>query len=450
MGFNRFTLNIIVRSLLITGNAILIAILLQNQNWIFTFIFFCFVLILQVYLFIRYTGRVNRDLANFLIHLREQDTTMEFTSNSLDKTFKGLSGEFKRINKEFQKVKSAQIQKQHLLNLLLDRVGTGILIVNKNSEIELLNKAVVNIFDIEPENTNIWQIIESYITEINNLKAGDQKIETIHVNNFNRKILISLSEVHENNEILKIFSFHDIDREMTDYELQSWNGLIKVVSHEIMNTITPMLTVVDTIKDCHTINRLEKETHQLTKKDINDTLRSIELLENRLNSLKNFISRFRLFSDIPSPEFKDFELNSFLKSYIDLYKSNHPAVQFNFKTETDKLIITADSNLLGLVLNNLIKNAAESLTNNSNPKIELKTGIKKENVFIDIIDNGHGIDPGLIRKVFMPFFTTKKEGSGVGLSLSLQIMYLHQGNIELKSDKTGTSVRLIFIKKTSS
>jgi len=107
MGFNRFTLNIIVRSLLITGNAILIAILLQNQNWIFTFIFFCFVLILQVYLFIRYTGRVNRDLANFLIHLREQDTTMEFTSNSLDKTFKGLSGEFKRINKEFQKVKSA-------------------------------------------------------------------------------------------------------------------------------------------------------------------------------------------------------------------------------------------------------------------------------------------------------------------------------------------------------
>jgi len=393
MGFNRFTLNIIVRSLLITGNAILIAILLQNQNWIFTFIFFCFVLILQVYLFIRYTGRVNRDLASFLIHLREQDTTMEFTSNSLDKTFKGLSGEFKRINKEFQKVKSAQIQKQHLLNLLLDRVGTGILIVNKNSEIELLNKAVVNIFDIEPENTNIWQIIESYITEINNLKAGDQKIETIHVNNFNRKILISLSEVHENNEILKIFSFHDIDREMTDYELQSWNGLIKVVSHEIMNTITPMLTVVDTIKDCHTINRLEKETHQLTKKDINDTLRSIELLENRLNSLKNFISRFRLFSDIPSPEFKDFELNSYLKYCIELYKRNNPSIQFNFKTEADKIALNADSDLLELVLNNLIKNAAESLTNSSNPKIEFKTGKNKENIFIEISDNGTGIEP---------------------------------------------------------
>jgi nitrogen fixation/metabolism regulation signal transduction histidine kinase len=450
MGFNRFALNIVIRSLLITGNAILIALLLQNRNWIFTFIFFCFVLIIQVYLFIRYTGRVNRDLANFLIHIKEQDTTMKFASNSLDKTFKGLSREFQRINKEFQKVKSEQIQKQHLLNLLLDRVGTGILIVNNNFETELLNKAFIRIFDIDSEYKNIWQKIEFYLPDIKKLRAGEQKIETIHVNKLNRKILISLSEVHENSGILKIFSFHDIDREITDYELQSWNGLIKVVSHEIMNTITPMSTVVETIKDCHTINNIEKETHQLTKKDIYDTLKSINLLENRLNSLKNFISRFRLFSDIPSPDLKMFELNGYLKMYIDLYRKNNPSIQFSFKTETEKIIIHADSDLLGLVLNNLIKNATESLTNNPNPRIEFKTGKNNETVYIDISDNGNGIEPGLIKKVFMPFFTTKKDGSGIGLSISRQIMFLHHGTIELKSDEAGTSVRLLFIQKTSS
>ncbi|OFX20121.1 MAG: hypothetical protein A2041_02430 [Bacteroidetes bacterium GWA2_31_9b] len=447
MGFNRFILNIIVRCLLIALNAIMAALLFANPEWVFTFMFLCGFFVLQVYLLIRYSSKINRDLANFLIHIKEQDTTMKFTSDSLDKTFKGLSREFQKINNEFQKVKSEQIQKQHLLNLLLDRVGTGILIVNNRSKIEILNKAVYKIFDIELENKNIWHFIESYVPEIKNLKAGEQKIETIHLNNISRKILISLSEIRENNEILKVFSFHDIDREITDYELQSWNGLIKVLSHEIMNTLTPISTVVETIKDCIILNGIEKEINQLNKKDISDTVRGVQLLENRLISLKNFIVRFRMFSDIPTPEFKELDLNHFLKSSIDLYKNNYPSIQFIFESGKEKLNISVDLDLLGLVLNNLVKNAVEAMIYIKNPKITLKTGKIKDKICIDIIDNGQGIESSIIKKVFLPFFTTKKEGSGIGLSLSRQIMFMHNGNIELISNSSGTMVRLVFTNK---
>ena len=151
-----------------------------------------------------------------------------------------------------------------------------------------------------------------------------------------------------------------------------------------------------------------------------------------------------MFSDIPTPEFKEFDLNLFLKSAIDLYNNNYPTVQFTLESEIDALPISADKDLLGLVLNNLIKNASEALILVKYPRIELKTGKNKDKIFIDIIDNGIGIESSLIKKVFLPFFTTKKDGSGIGLSLSRQIMFMHHGNIEINSDNNRTIVRLVF------
>lgn len=444
MGFNRFVFQIIIRTILIAVNAIIIALLMAKPDWFFTFIFSCFFFIIQVVLFIRYTTKVNRELANFLIHIKEQDTTLAFSSFELDKSFKGLSNQFERINKQLQKLKAEQIQKQSLLNLLLDRVGTAIIVINSQSEVKLYNKSLLTIFDIELNSTTKWETICSFVKNINELNPGEQKVETIHVNNLVRKILVSVSEIKENNETLKVFSFHDIDREITDYELQSWNGLIKVLSHEIMNTITPMSTAVETIKDCITINGAEKNTEQLTSKDLSDTFKGIKLIENRFISLKNLITRFRIFSDIPTPDFRELELNDFLKSSIELYKNNYPAIHLEFVSDIDNIIIQADIDLLKLVLSNLFKNAAEALIDSKNPKIEIKTDKIKDKVYVDISDNGTGIEPTVIKKVFLPFFTTKKEGSGIGLSLSRQIMHMHHGNIEVVSDEKGTKVSLVF------
>lgn len=439
MGFNRYILNIIIRSILLAGTALLIVLFAVKLSWLFTFIFFCLLFILQILLLIRYVGKVNRDLANFLIHLKEQNTSLNFSSNNLNKLFGGLIQEFEKINEEFKKVENEKIKKQHLLNLLLDRVGTGILILTKHNEIKLYNKAFLKLLGIE--STIISEIQNKAINLLNESKelaAGEQKIIHIHINNITRRILISLSEIKENQEIFKVYSFHDIDREITDYELQSWNGLIKVLSHEIMNTLTPMSTAVDTLNDCMTINGKEKTINQLEEKDIKDTIKGINLIDNRIKGLQNFIKKFRQFLDVPVPDLKEIKIADFLNIIKETYKNENISIEI--KPIPELLIIQADHDLLELVFINLIKNAIEANAT------EIRINVSKPNkhVLIEVIDNGKGIEPEIIKKVFLPFYTTKKEGSGIGLSLARQIMFAHDGNIEIKSTFPGTIVKLIF------
>ena len=448
MGFNRYVLNIIIRSIFLAITALVIAFFAINIDWIFTLIFLCLIFILQIYLLIKYATKINRDLANFLIHIKEQDTSLTFSRNTLDKTFNGLTKEFENINTEFKKIKDEKIKKQNLLNILLDRVGTGILVINSSNEIKLFNRAINNILGVEDllGNAKLKEELYSIFNKFDLPQAGEQKIVTIHVNNITRRILIALSEIKEDNDLLKIYSFHDIDREMTDYELQSWNGIIKVLSHEIMNTLTPMSTVIDTLNDCMTIEGDSKNLNQLEEKDILDSVKGIKLLENRINGLKDFIVKFRQFSDIPPPELNEININNLLKNIVDIYESNKSNIRFTLKSIPESLCILADKELIELVFNNIIKNAIEALIQEEDPQISLKVFSVKKHVIVEIWNNGQEIESSVLKKVFLPFYTTKNNGSGIGLSLARQIMFSHGGNIELKSNTKGTCVKLFFNK----
>ncbi len=440
MGFNRFIVHIIIRSVLLAATALLMAFFAVKPEWLFTFIFITLLFFLQVALFIRYTGKINRDLSNFLIHLKEQNTSLHLKSKNLDNLFGGLTSELDKINEEFKKIENEKIKKQNLLNILLDRIGTGILVVNARNEIKIYNQAIKKLLALE-QNIHPNHLKKQAFDLINNcrpLQAGDQQIVNVHIHNITRRILVALSEIKEDNEKLRIYSFHDIDREMTDYELQSWNGLIKVLSHEIMNTLTPMSTTTDTLKDCLTIEGNEKKLHELETKDIHDAVKGIHLLENRINGLQNFIKKFRQFLDIPVPELKKVNLPQLIETIISGYKKKN--ITFQLKTNTNSPDITGDEDLLELVFINLIKNSTEAQANRININIKETT----KEVIVEICDNGSGIDESISKKVFLPFYTTKEGGSGIGLSLARQIMFAHGGNIEVESANDGTIVKLMF------
>ncbi|NOQ25541.1 MAG: hypothetical protein GQ564_09300 [Bacteroidales bacterium] len=440
MGFNRYILVIIIRSILLAATALIMVFFAINLNWVFTFVFFCLLFILQIIFLIRYVSKVNRDLANFLIHLKEQNTSINFSSNKLDKIFGGLTKEFEKINTEFKNIENEKIKKEYLLNLMLDRVGTGIVMINSKNEIKLHNKAILKILGIEGyiSKSELNNKVLDLINKNDELKVGDQNIVNIHVNNITRRLLIALSELKEEKETLRIYSFHDIDREMTDYELQSWSGLIKVLSHEIMNTLTPMSTVIDTLNDCMTLDGKVKTNDQLEVKDIKDSVKGINILENRVNNLQNFIKKFRQFLDIPVPELKNVILNDLFNDLSGTYKNND--VNIVFKSLPESLSIFADKELIELVLINIIKNAVEADAR----EVILNAYTAKSQIIIEIQDNAGGIDPAILNKVFLPFYTTKKDGSGIGLSFSRQIMFAHKGNVEIESTSNGTCVKLIF------
>lgn len=436
MGFNRYILNIIIRSVLLAGTALLIVLFAVKLSWIFTFIFFCLLFVLQVVFLIRYVGKVNRDLANFLIHIKEQNTSLNLSDNNIDKLFGGLTRELEKINEEFKKVENEKIKKQNLLNLLLERVGTGILVINSYKEIKLYNKAILNLLGIETDfKSELKTKITDLLKECPELIVGEQQIVHIHVNNITRRILISLSEIKEDQEIFSVYSFHDIDREITDHELQSWNGLIKVLSHEIMNTITPMSTAVDTLNDCMTINGKEKTVNQLDEKDIKDTIKGINILNNRINGLQNFIKKFRQFMDIPVPELKEISVRDLIGPISETYKKED--ISFDIKLIPETISIFADKDLIELVFINLFKNAVEANAS----EIKITAYNQTHQTIIEIQDNGTGIETNLLKKVFLPFYTTKQNGSGIGLSLTRQIIYAHGGKIEIESTQIGTLIK---------
>ncbi len=440
MGFNKYLLNIIIRSLLIAITALLMMLFVVKLDWFFTFIFLCLLFIFQIFLMVRYASKVNRDLANFLIHLKEQNTSLNLSNNHIDSIFGNLSSELNRINEEFKKIENEKIRKQNFLNILLNRVGTGILVIDEQDKIRLHNKAFENLLGIESyESENLKIQSKKILNDYGRLSPGEQNIINIRINNITRRVLITLSEIRENNTTHKIYTFHDIDREMTDYELQSWNGLIKVLSHEIMNTLTPISTTVDTLKDCLTIEGINKNENQIKENDIQDAVKGINLLENRVSGLQEFIKRFRQFLDIPVPELKTINIYELLD---DISGSYQKKLVFDIKNIEKTLSIHADKSLIELVLINIIKNSIEANATN----IIFNSKIENKQVILDIKDNGEGFTPSIIKKAFLPFYSTKEGGSGIGLSLARQIMFAHDGNIEIESlnDGTGTIVKLTF------
>ncbi|PLX13261.1 MAG: hypothetical protein C0597_11950 [Marinilabiliales bacterium] len=223
---------------------------------------------------------------------------------------------------------------------------------------------------------------------------------------------------------------------MTDYELQSWNGILKVLSHEILNTLTPMSTSLDALKDCLLDQNKAKSLSKLNEEDIIDSFRAINLLENRISSLQEFIVRFREFLDIPVPELIPLNLFDVFNEFKNSYKDR---IDIDLSEMDNQLMVLADKSLIEMVLINLIKNSLEA-----NAK-QLKTSSKKlpNEAVLVLKDNGNGMSASVVKKAFLPFYTTKESGSGIGLSFSRQIIHAHKGIIELTSDKEGTEIRII-------
>jgi len=438
MIFNKFILNIIIRSILIAATALIMMFFATKTEWVFTFSFTGLLFVLQIFLLIRYVSKINRDAANFLIHLREQNTSLNISEKYLDPIFGNLSKEMHLMNEEFKKIENEKIRKQNFINILLDRVGTGILVIDSNNDIKLFNKAMLKIIDVDNETLKeISSKSLRLIEDCKNLKIGEQSINNIQVNNLTRRILTTFTEIKEDDQKLRIYTFHDIDREMTDYELQSWNGIIKVLSHEILNTLTPMSTSIDTLKDCLLSDDKVKENSQLSSKDIHDSAKGIHLLENRINSLQEFIVRFRKFLDIPIPELKPLNLIDVIAELTISYKDKINIVISDMDRD---LIVLADQSLIEMVLINLIKNSLEANAT------KINIGLKKLNKEAILVfkDDGSGMSSSVLKKAFLPFYTTKESGSGIGLSFSKQIMHAHKGSIEISSNENGTEISLFF------
>ncbi|NJO68426.1 MAG: hypothetical protein HC830_03365 [Bacteroidetes bacterium] len=399
-----------------------------------------------------FLNRINHDLANFLVYLQENDTTLTFSRNRVENNFRNLFGSLNEINTKIREARVAKEQHHWYLQAVLEHLEVGIISYKSNGSIDLFNKASLNMLGLTSL-TNIHQLITK-IPELTGLlekktTVGERLVKLQSAGSA-LELAVKLKKMAIGNEQIHILSFQNIQPELEEKELESWKKLIRVLRHEIMNSITPVTTLTTAIRRCFSQNSQRKPLHEITETNIEDALTSAEVIEERSKGLISFVERFRHITDIPAPAIHPFHVKNMFEKVIHLLRVpiQEKNAAIHIQLEENCLQLKADEHLVEQVMINLVKNAIEAI--DPSGEIVLKAFRKDQEISaIQVTDNGKGIPEGDIENIFIPSFTTKENGMGVGLSISKQIMHLHHGQITVQSHpKSGTTFELNFTDRT--
>jgi len=274
------------------------------------------------------------------------------------------------------------------------------------------------------------------------LKGMPSGGKTLYITSNEQQITINSTTVSLRGRVIKLVSLQNIQSELQEKELDAWQNLTKVLRHEIMNSVTPIVSLASTMREIIEIDLSEKTEIKETVDDLKEALQTIE---NRSKGIMNFVNAYREFTTIPKPVFTEITAKQLVGNLTNLIlpqiKAKGINLQINIKQDFSLIV---DNEQIDMVLINLMKNAIEAVENKLNPEIKILVYQADNQRFIEVSDNGSGIEPEAIEKIFIPFYTTKKTGSGIGLSLSRQIMQIHGGNLKVIS-KVGEGSKFLVI-----
>lgn len=433
-----FRYNVIIRILLITVLLVLLIYFFIVTEKYLRSIYFLVFLVMTVIEFIWYVDRTNRDFAAFLLALLQNDFTTTFSETARGKSFNELHGAFNQITKKFKTI-SSEKEVQHIyLEALVQHVRVGILSYDEQEKVHLMNNALKNLLQ-KPQLLHLKgleNIDKNLVLAVRTIVPGENKLVKIKIDNNLQQLSLHASEFKLKEKYYKLVSFQNIKNELDANEMDAWQKLIRVLTHEIMNSVTPITSLSNTL---YQIVEKEKEKGPLGQETINKVMVGLDAVKTRSAGLQSFTEAYRNLTKIPPPRFADVNLKVALDRLETLLKPDLSQIDFQINHTSPEIKIIADPELLDQVLINIIKNAIEALEETAHPRLRILVE-EKEKVRIIISDNGPGIDEDKIDQIFIPFFTTKKAGSGIGLALSKQILRVHNGTINVMSEKgKGTS-----------
>jgi len=419
----------------------LVYFFLQGQ-WSAVGLFSILVALIFFWIF-TYTTSINRKLARFFESVRYSDFTVKFRSdNKLGKSFEEVNQQFNGVLEAFRQARAEKEANLHYINTIVQHVNVGLLSYDTSGNIELINNAafrILNIYRLRNINELAKTSHAGLFDILNNISSGSK---ALYQTSNEKQISINAATVSLRGRVIKLISLQNIQAELQQKELEAWQNLTKVLRHEIMNSVTPIVSLASTMREIIEIDLSEKEEIQETVNDLKEALFTIE---NRSKGIMNFVNAYREFTSIPKPTFEDTNSKDLIAQVLNLVQPQLKEKQIVLKTEfKEDFELVADTEQIEMVLINIIKNAVESVENRLNPQVRIRTYEMDERKIIEIADNGSGIEPEALEKIFIPFYTTKKTGSGIGLSLSRQIMQMHGGNLKVSS-KVGEGSKFLII-----
>jgi nitrogen fixation/metabolism regulation signal transduction histidine kinase len=449
--FKNFRLHIIFRILLIVAlGYAMVYILTETHFWLVSF-WIGLAIVILISELIHYIERSHRDLENFLLAIRQSDFSSLFPSLRNKGKDDGLKQAYHEILKVFQNLRSEKEFGHQYLQTVVEHVKVALICYDEKEEVQLMNEAAYGLFG-KPyiKNIKALELTDKHLLEtIRNLAAGRKELVKVNIQNITLHLSIQATAFKLGQKSYKLVSFQDIGSELEAQEIESWQKLIRVLTHEIMNSVIPIATLSSVINEMLQEKAAQNPSpaHQEDEEEI-DIRNSLQTIENRSKGLVSFVRAYSSLTQTAKPVMREVRMEELLTRVYTLLRPtiDKKGIQFTMLLLQEDLGLTADPELLDQVLINLILNAVDALEGKLNPLIELMAGVNASGqTVIQVKDNGAGIDEQVLQNIFVPFFTTKKKGSGIGLSLSKQIMLLHKGNITVQSAKgEGTTFRLLF------
>ena len=435
--FGNFRAQVVVRVLLLGLSLMLLPLSLRNLDYPAIPLAIGVLAAFQVWSMIRFVDRTNRDLARFLQAVRYADFSQTYVTGGLGSSFDELKRSFNEVLDAFRATRAEKEEQGLYLRMVVQHIGVGLVAFDRQGEVSLINNAAKRLLRV------------NRLANVSDLESrGPGLVETLTTLGPRRKALLRLEEDGEVRQLAcfaalfrtgeeehRLVSLHDIQSELEEQEMEAWQRLIRVLTHEIMNSITPIASLSATAEGL-----LQQET--VAGEDVNDVRTAVHTIHRRSQGLLQFVNAYRDLTRVPAPDFQITPVGGLFERVTQLmgHQFQEAGVELAHAVEPASLEVTADPGQVEQVLINLLGNACDAAGGRDGARVELTASMDRDRVVIDVADNGPGIVEEALDRIFIPFFTTKQEGSGIGLSLCRQIMRLHRGTISARSEPGARTV----------
>lgn len=447
----RFRIGVITRVIFMFGMVGLFIYMIMNTQYFVSSALIGVLIISQVINLIHYVETTNKQLQRFFEAISYNDFSQTFSNRGSNKSFASLNAAFNDIIEKFKSERSKGEESYRYLQTVVQHVGIGLFSYNQTGEIELFNTAAKRLLDISVLRNveQLKEVSKPLFETVIGLKSGARTLLNCTIGSEKLQLAIYATEFRMKGDNYKLISLQNISSELDEKEMEAWQNLTQVLAHEIMNSITPIASLSDTVNSMLMGDVFGSESPepipQETLKDVKDALGTIN---KRSLGLMRFVNSYRNITQIPAPIFEVLAVREVLERVKNLMKgeATRRRVTIEVMVDPETLEITADAQLIDQALINIVKNAFKALSDTSNPKIILRGKIDQSgHPAIEVEDNGPGIKESVKEKIFVPFYTTSKSntengGSGIGLSLSRQIMRMHGGTLNVSESKKGRTI----------
>ena len=449
MVFSKFIWTILTLVVVIVLTAVGFGIFLQKPEYPVTSSLLMVLLVAESLYLFYYLTRIRQDLLKLVNALRNQDPTLQFKKEAGDPYFNEIHRGFNEIIRNFKLIRLDKEAEHQFFRATVEHIQFGVIAYNANGEVEIVNEAFLELFGIEQitQLNSLSEVSEELPNLFKKLSHKKESLKQVKIAGSLHHLIFLASRFKLQQQEISLISVRDISREIDRNELEAWQKLLRVLRHEILNSITPIKLLATNLSEMLQPEGKMIPLTQLKENEIEDMKMGLDTIHRRATGLSNFLDAYSNLYRVPDLQLENVLVRDLLERVAFLFKEQFSGEEINCSITCDdpELKIEMDERMIEQVLINLIKNSLEAVKEQQEQSMQIYAGVRDKLPMIGVKDNGKGIPPDQLESIFIPFYSTKDGGTGIGLSFSQHIMRLHHGQLKVNtSPELGTDFQLVF------